>query len=132
MPYRIHKPCAHPGCPNVTSHRYCEKHEHQARRAKEECRSHQGRRLYNDRRWRRARAAYLHEHPLCESCRANGYMTPATEIHHHIPHNGDYELFWDQDNWVGLCHPCHSTITSTEGGAFGNPTPPKISGTSPL
>ena len=29
---------------------------------------------------------------------------------HKRPHKGDYNLFWDSDNWQGLCASCHSAI----------------------
>jgi hypothetical protein len=34
----------------------------------------------------------------------------ATVIDHKIPHKGDYELFWNQDNWQSLCASCHSGV----------------------
>ena len=34
----------------------------------------------------------------------------ATVIDHKIPHKGDYDLFWNQDNWQSLCASCHSGV----------------------
>ena len=37
----------------------------------------------------------------------DGITSPATELDHKIKHNGDPVLFWDQDNWQGLCNSHH-------------------------
>jgi 5-methylcytosine-specific restriction protein A len=95
------------------------------------CREHTGKRsaraeenhkLYG-RDWRRARLAYLADHPLCEcdDCRKNGWLKPATVIDHIIPHKGDLELFWDsENNWMAMSARCHSIKTAREDGGFGN------------
>lgn len=57
--------------------------------------------------WRKARAAFLAEHPLCRMCGQLGQVTPATRVDHVIPHRGDVELFWLESNWQPLCQPCH-------------------------
>ena len=65
-------------------------------------------RLY-DRRWRRARLSYLAAHPLCVMCQQQGRITPAAVVDHVVPHRGDRELFWRQDNWQALCKPHHDS-----------------------
>lgn len=77
---------------------------HDARRAN----SHQ--RGYT-RMWSKARAVYLAHNPLCKLCEDQGVITPATQVDHIIPHRGNYELFWDPENWQGLCASCHSKKT---------------------
>jgi 5-methylcytosine-specific restriction endonuclease McrA len=62
------------------------------------------------RRWEKARAAFLREHPLCVLCQAIGRTTPATVLDHRIPHKGSQELFWDRANWMQLCAPCHNSF----------------------
>lgn len=64
--------------------------------------------------WQKARAAYLFKHPLCVECEA---MTPprfraAVAVDHVIPHRGDKVLFWDSDNWAGLCISHHNAKTA--------------------
>lgn len=49
----------------------------------------------------------------------------ATEVDHIIPHRGDQQLFWDTNNWQGLCKPCHSRKTAQEDGGFGQPAQPQ-------
>lgn len=73
-----------------------------------------------DGEWRKAALAYLREHPLCVHCERAGRVVPAKEVDHIKPHRGDHALFWDENNWQGLCKPCHSTKTATEDGGFGN------------
>jgi 5-methylcytosine-specific restriction protein A len=38
----------------------------------------------------------------------------ATILDHITPHRGIHRLFWDQDNWQGLCVPCHGRKTYRE------------------
>ena len=67
-------------------------------------------RLYDDRRWRKARAAYLAANQLCVFCTEQGRDTLANTVDHIEPHKGDYDLFWDsENNWQSLCAPCHSS-----------------------
>ena len=47
---------------------------------------------------------------------------PATVVDHIIPHKGDMDIFWDEDNWQPLCKRCHDQKTATENGGFGNRT----------
>lgn len=71
------------------------------------------RRLINTSRWRRLRAAVLSEHPLCERCEAEGYVTAATEVHHRTPVEsapsriGKEHLMYSRANLMALCRRCH-------------------------
>ena len=66
------------------------------------------------RKWQKARAWYLLEHPLCVTCEQQGRLIPATQVDHVQPHKGDMDRFWDTDNWQGLCASCHSVKTNQE------------------
>ena len=66
------------------------------------------RRLYDSVQWRKARARYLAAHPLCVMCLRVGRERRATVVDHIKDHGGDPGLFWDEDNWQGLCAACHS------------------------
>lgn len=79
-----------------------------------------GRQWMHSTRWRKARVAFLSEHPLCVECIKVGRVTPATVVDHKIPHNGNYELFWKSENWQGLCSEHHSRKTASEDGGYGN------------
>ena len=73
---------------------------------------------YN-RRWRRARAAFLRRHPLCVACARVDRVTAATVVDHIVPHKGDTVLFWLVSNWQALCKRCHDRKTAREDGGFG-------------
>lgn len=69
--------------------------------------------------WKRARKAFLLEHPLCAECQRQGKLTPATVVDHVVPHRGDMTLFWDGE-WQSMCAACHSRKTAKEDGGFGH------------
>ena len=71
--------------------------------------------VYNTRRWRKLRAAYLMEHPLCEICKKDGVLTPAIDVHHRDSFTNYeglqlHEKAFDSDNFVALCKKCHATL----------------------
>jgi 5-methylcytosine-specific restriction protein A len=113
------RPCAHIGCPNLTRERYCEEHKTQGHKRYDNKRGTAAQRGY-DRRWRKARIAFLRRNPLCVQCKQEGRLTPATVVDHVIPHKGNRELFWAEDNWQALCASCHSAKTAREDGGFNN------------
>ncbi len=69
--------------------------------------------LINTSRWLRLRRDILTAHPLCERCEAEGYITPATEVHHRKPvedginYAEKHRLMYDPKNLCALCHDCH-------------------------
>ncbi len=109
MPTKPKKPCKHPGCPELTDDKYCDKHKelHVNQRANTAERGY-------DNRWRKARKIFLKLHPLCVKCHEEGKLTKATVVDHIIPHRGDKDLFWDESNWQALCKSCHDKKTMTE------------------
>ncbi|WP_195612703.1 HNH endonuclease [[Clostridium] symbiosum] len=109
MPKKPKKPCKHPGCPGLTSGKYCEEHEalHKGDRATSSGRGY-------DSRWRRARSRFLKAHPLCVRCQEQGRLVKASVVDHIVPHRGDEKLFWDKSNWQALCKNCHDSKTMTE------------------
>lgn len=125
MPRAAKKLCLQPRCPNLVERgqTYCKEHEHLGRQHAREIDRRRGpatERGY-DARWQKARRYFLGRHPLCAECEKEGRTTPATVVDHIQPHQGNYELFWDQNNWQPLCQSCHSKKTAKEDGAFGNP-----------
>lgn len=112
MPYKITKhACAVPGCPNLTTEQYCEKHKSlKAERQKQYdkyVRSPDHNKKYGH-EWKRIRARYVAEHPLCEQCLKEGRITPVEEVHHILPLN------WGgtnaKSNLMSVCHSCHQKI----------------------
>ncbi|HEY3587234.1 MAG TPA: HNH endonuclease signature motif containing protein [Myxococcaceae bacterium] len=90
--------CAEPGCPEIVEGAgRCPAHQ-----GKGDWGRFQGAGAYGA-AWRRARNAYLAQHPGCERCPA-----PATQVHHrnHDPTNHN------EANLESLCDACHRTITA--------------------
>lgn len=120
MPAKILRPCNFPGCHKYADiGGYCAEHYDIMKKRKQNSCKHKrynGAISYRNSRWGRARLDYLAQHPICVKC-----GMPATEIDHIVPHCGDYDLFWDVDNWQPLCHSCHSRKTVLEDGGFGRP-----------
>lgn len=108
MPSKPKKPCAFPGCPNLTHDAYCE--EHAALRQKQYDkynRSPNHDKKYGN-NWRRIRGLYVKKHPLCERCLKEGKITPVEEVHHIIPlSRGGTNQF---SNLMSLCQSCHTKI----------------------
>jgi len=111
MPMRPASPCRSPRCPDlaVPGSAYCLTHRREEGRERGSSTA-QGYGV----RWRKARRAWLSEHPLCAMCMEEGRVEAATLVDHIIPHRGDYELFWDELNWQSLCVAHHSAKTSQE------------------
>jgi|LGOV01.1.fsa_nt_gb 5-methylcytosine-specific restriction endonuclease McrA len=65
--------------------------------------------LYTTKRWRKARARFLRDNPLCVMCQALGRVTAAAIVDHIKPHRGDMALFWSEDNWQPLCKQHHDS-----------------------
>ena len=107
MPTSGPRVCATPGCGLSATDRFCD----QCRTVGTSARGTACERGY-DRRWRNASKRFLIEHPLCAACEAQGRVTAAAVVDHIEPHRGDPELFWDPDNWQGLCTPCHNRKTA--------------------
>jgi 5-methylcytosine-specific restriction protein A len=66
-------------------------------------------------RWGVFRAVYLRNNPVCaDPFRLHRIPVPATVVDHIVPHRGDPELFWKEDNLQPLCASCHSRKTLME------------------
>ena len=71
--------------------------------------------LLNDRRWKELRRSYLQQHPLCERCQREGFVTAAVDVHHKTPveqgrteHEMEYLAYnVGGNNLEALCIPCH-------------------------
>lgn len=104
--------CTWPSCRNlVRDGSRCPLHAKQQQRQIDANRPNAHQRGYNH-RWRKASAAYMQDHPLCEECERKGRVTAAQCVDHKIPHRGDEQLFWDSGNWQSLCQRCHARKTA--------------------
>lgn len=64
-------------------------------------------------RWRKYRAEFLKEHPLCARCALNGFLSAAQHVDHIVPYR-EGDDFYDETNHQPLCHACHSQKTARE------------------
>ena len=113
MPRKPATPCSYPNCPKLTHSRFCVEHAKIAERnyRKYERKPEIDKRY--GREWRKVRARYVAEHPLCEQCQKDGQLTPTQEVHHILPlSKGGTREF---DNLMALCKPCHSRISALDG-----------------
>ena len=112
MPYKPKRPCAHPGCPALTSSRFCDTHAKQDAREYERYHRAPDTHKRYGRAWRCIRDRFMAAHPLCAECRKAGRLTPAQEVHHILPlsEGGTH----DERNLSSLCKFCHSGITLGE------------------
>ena len=105
-PVRPPKACTYPGCPYYCEPNtdYCTTHRKKTRANR---RKHGG--FPQSDKWRgsarflKEREVFLRHNPICNICK----IAPATVLDHVIAHKGNYDLFWDQTNWQGLCDDCH-------------------------
>ena len=118
MPMKPRRPCSHPGCPELTNERYCDKHQKQVTKEYDQRRGSAASRGY-DHRWVKARWRYIAEHPLCVECEKVGKLMPANVVDHVVAHKGDKVLFWDESNWQSLCTYHHNLKTAKEDGRWG-------------
>ena len=106
MPRKPKKPCAYPGCHNLTDGRYCPEHQSKINSDYEKYgRDKNVKRKYG-RAWKRIRDKYAAEHPFCERCFERGILVETEEIHHKLPlsEGGTH----DRSNLIALCKSCHS------------------------
>jgi 5-methylcytosine-specific restriction protein A len=116
MPYKPKKPCAYPGCPNLTASRYCEQHTKQeAKRYNHNDRDAESNKRYG-RSWARIRTAFLSANPLCELCKRDGRLTPAVLVHHKRKLTDGGTNDWA--NLEALCQECHSRLHAEQGDYF--------------
>ncbi len=117
MPNRPPQKCAEYKCNKlIYGGHYCDAHKREffiGLKDHEKERKSANERGYTS-KWQKMRLSYLRQHPLCAVCSEKGITKPAVLIDHIQPHKGDMQKFWNQDNWQGLCIPCHITKTVKE------------------
>ena len=118
MPRKPKRPCAHPGCPNLTDKLYCPEHEKAARQQYDKYeRSPAVNKTYG-RAWKRIRDRYAEAHPLCELCQQHGKLTPTEEIHHKLPLSGGGTHA--TENLIALWKSCHAKLHAERGDRWHN------------
>jgi 5-methylcytosine-specific restriction protein A len=106
MPYKPLKPCSFPGCPKLTSGRYCDEHRASENRKYDKYSRDPNMVKQYHGIWPKIRARYIQAHPLCEDCLESGRLTSAAEVHHILPlsRGGTH----DENNLRSLCRSCHN------------------------
>ncbi len=108
MANRALRPCCYPGCTELVSRGYCDKH----RKPNPTGKYHN---WYCLPIWTQMlRPGQLLREPFCRECAKYGIRTEATDVDHIEPFKGDWGKFTDRDNLQSLCHSCHSRKTARE------------------
>ena len=108
LPKKFKHPCNYTGCPKLTNHRFCPVHAKQeTRRYNQYDRDPDYNKRYG-RRWKKIRAAYISESPICEMCGRNGRLKPATIVHHIKPIRESNDNSYA--NLMSVCGNCHARI----------------------
>jgi hypothetical protein len=68
---------------------------------------------YNDAPWRRFRAKFLLNHPLCAGCFSRNKIVGSNVVDHVFPWRGDKARFWN-NLFQALCEDCHRQKTRSE------------------
>ena len=108
MPYKPKKPCAHHGCAELTTGRYCEPHAKQYAQEYEKYRRNPNTAKRYGSQWRKIRARYIAANPLCELCKSEGRFTPTEQVHHKVKVADGGTNDWE--NLQALCSECHSRL----------------------
>lgn len=96
-----------PTLPKLIRKSYLPKREVQGRRI------HANTEFYQSRRWRKVRALYLQQYPLCVECQRAGRVVAARVVDHVTPINEGGARF-DYRNLQGLCDKCHNKKSGRE------------------
>jgi 5-methylcytosine-specific restriction protein A len=113
MPLKSKKPCAFPGCPQITGDYYCGAHKKsEGKQYNKYTRGNDSNKRYGN-TWKKIRGAFLANHPLCEMCMAGDFLTPATLVHHKKPlaDGGTHAA----ENLMSTCASCHESIHRQQG-----------------
>ncbi|WP_054948968.1 HNH endonuclease [Numidum massiliense] len=124
MPSRPKKPCAAPGCPNLTDGQYCEQHAHKsAERDRYYDRHHrdkQARTFYRSPEWKLVRQRALNrDSGLCQHCLRRKRITMADMVDHIVPIRKAWHLRLDTRNLQSLCNSCHNKKTAEDKRRYG-------------
>ena len=105
MPNKIAHPCNHPGCPALTTERFCPAHAKQVQQRYDKERGTATERGY-DSTWAKVRKIQLSQYPLCQRCEQGGVIRAAVLVHH-VKRIADGGSVLDQNNLLSVCADCH-------------------------
>lgn len=123
MPYKAKRICSYPGCHEITSERYCEKHtkqsvedkRHRDRQYDLQSRDQKAAAFYNSRSWLVTRRKSLSKYKgLCLHCFEQDTITFADVVDHIVPLEVDWSLRLVLSNLQPLCYKCHAVKTEED------------------
>lgn len=110
MPLATKRPCSISGCNNAAiKNGKCKEH---AREYNYSLTNREFQWMYHTKDWKVLKTNQLRKQSWCNSCSSTRFL----QVDHIIPHNGDAEKFFDQNNLQTLCRGCHSSKTAKETG----------------
>lgn len=115
MPTLPPKACSKPHCPNMqdpNGRGYCKEHMTERPRYYPSKAKQKRDRFYDTTKWRNYRHRYLMINPMCDLCMSNQIAAEANHLDHIIPRSAGGEDFPDYQGVRGLCHSCHSRVTT--------------------
>jgi 5-methylcytosine-specific restriction protein A len=108
MTHPLRRYCPVQTCSNRTNGGLCREHS----AAKDTARvNFEWRKLYRRSRWRHLRLQIITDQPFCPDCAAKQQITATGEVHHRIRPKSEAQ-FYDVDNLMALCRPCHAERTA--------------------
>jgi 5-methylcytosine-specific restriction enzyme A len=120
MPRRAKRPCKFGCCPVLVDSGYCNLHQQKiADRHRQEQNEDPLRKFYKNKRWDGTRIVILGRDPVCKQC----HLSASTVVHHIIDARvwvGNGNDFYDADNLLGWCKPCHDAHTAVTSGFAGS------------
>jgi 5-methylcytosine-specific restriction protein A len=121
MPMKPKKPCRSPLCQELTTGRYCDKHqdkEKERHRLYDKYqRDQKARAFYHSVEWGRTRKQVLmRDHGLCQHCLLEKMITTADMVHHRFPIKTHWHFRLVLSNLVSLCNACHAKVDHTKMG----------------
>lgn len=108
LPHKLKTPCRFSNCPELTHECYCEKHRKTVNNHYNKYQRDPECNKRYDSRWRKIRKKFIKVHPLCELCKQEGRLNPATVVHHifELSSGGNHS----PENLKSLCAGHHSSI----------------------
>jgi 5-methylcytosine-specific restriction enzyme A len=106
-PHKAPRPCAEPGCPELTQDTRCKDHARQEWKRYDDQRGTATERGYGA-TWQKIRERKLSHDPFCEPCKTEGRKTLGQMVHHELPiaEGGTHAM----KNLVTTCYSCHERL----------------------
>jgi 5-methylcytosine-specific restriction protein A len=74
--------------------------------------------FYISKQWLAIRNQHVNQQPLCQTCKRNGKIVEATQVHHLESLNTAWFKRLDPENLESICDACHMVETLKEQGKY--------------